>query len=53
MKEKLISFKERISCLDFPCEVSITSKLAHYLAVCLSINDEITDLLNPFEYAKN
>ena len=27
MKEKLISFKERISWLDSPCEVSIMSKL--------------------------
>ena len=49
MKEKLISFKDRISILDFPCEVSITIKLARWLADCLSINDEITDSRNPFE----
>ena len=49
MKEKLISFKERISCLDSSYEVSIASKLARQLAVCLLINDEITDSCNPFE----
>ena len=49
MKEKLISFKERISWLDSPYEVSIASKLARWIVVSLSVNDEITDLHNPFE----
>ena len=49
MKDKLISFKERISCLDSPCEVSIMSRLARLHTDYLSINNEITDSRNPFE----
>ena len=46
-----MSFKKRMSWLEIPSKVSITRKLARYHPVFLSVNEEITDPGNPFEWS--